>query len=33
VVNLAWDTEATIANNPKTLAYKVYIDDLSGNPP
>jgi len=33
VVNLAWDTEASILNNPKTLAYKVYIDDLSGNPP
>ncbi len=30
---MAWDTEATILNNPKTLAYKVYIDDLSGNPP
>jgi hypothetical protein len=32
-VNLAWDTEPVILNNPKTLAYKVYLDDLSGNLP
>jgi hypothetical protein len=33
VVSLAWNPETVIVDNPKTLAYKVYIDDLSGNPP
>lgn len=32
-VSLAWDNEVSIANNPQTLAYKVYLDDLSGNAP
>ncbi len=32
-VAIAWDPEAAIANNPSTLAYKVYLDDLSGNAP
>jgi len=32
-VSLAWSPETVIANNPATLAYKVYLDDLSGNGP
>jgi len=33
VVKLSWSNGAAIASNPATLAFKIYLDDLSGNAP
>lgn len=32
-VHVAWSTGLEIGNNPITLGYKVYLDDLNGNLP
>jgi len=32
-MQITWDEGAAIASNPFTFSYRVFLDDLSGNPP
>ena len=32
-IEVTWSDGAAITNNPPIIAYKVYLDDFSGNPP
>lgn len=32
-IEVTWSDGAAIANNPPIKAYRVYLDDFSGNPP
>jgi len=31
-MQITWIDGASIANNPVTLSYRIYLDDRSGNP-
>ena len=32
-IEVTWSDGTEIANNPPIIAYRVYLDDFSGNPP